>query len=142
MTPDSNPPPVPKNPEDRTLTVQMMAASPGTAVGPYKLVRQLGEGGMGVVYHAQQFQPIRRDVALKVIRPGMDSKQVVARFESERQALAMMDHPNIARVFDAGATATGLPELWVQFGTTGNQYDGHRRKRCLNRVSKGHAVAV
>jgi serine/threonine protein kinase len=64
---------------------------------------------MGVVHHAQQLQPIRRDVALKVIKPGMDSKQVIARFESERQALAMMDHPNIARVIDAGTTTAGLP---------------------------------
>jgi tetratricopeptide (TPR) repeat protein len=86
-----------------------MAALPGAAVGPYRLVRQLGEGGMGVVYHAQQTQPIRRDVALKVIKPGMDSKQVIARFDSERQALAMMDHTNIAQVFDAGTTTGGLP---------------------------------
>src|SRR4030095_16305076 len=72
-------------------------------------VRQIGEGGMGVVYHAQQLQPIRRDVALKIIKPGMDSKQVVARFETERQALAVMDHPNIAHVFDAGTTSNGRP---------------------------------
>src|SRR5580704_12706216 len=81
----------------------------GVMLGPYKLLRQLGEGGMGVVYHAQQLEPIRRDVALKVIKPGMDSKQVIARFEGERQALAVMDHPNIARVFDAGTTPNGLP---------------------------------
>ena len=74
-------------------------------IGHYELIRELGEGGMGVVYHARQLQPIRRDVALKVIKPGMDSKLVIARFESERQALAMMDHPNIAHVFDAGTTA-------------------------------------
>ncbi|HEY1203798.1 MAG: serine/threonine-protein kinase [Bryobacteraceae bacterium] len=78
-------------------------------IGPYRLLRKLGEGGMGIVYHARQQHPIRRDVALKIIKPGMDSKQVIARFESERQALAMMDHPNIARVFDAGATDRGLP---------------------------------
>jgi eukaryotic-like serine/threonine-protein kinase len=81
----------------------------GSPVGPYKLIRQLGEGGMGVVYHAQQTHPLRRDVALKVIKPGMDSRQVIARFESERQALALMDHPHIARVFDAGATPEGRP---------------------------------
>jgi serine/threonine protein kinase len=80
-----------------------------TIIGPYRLIRQLGEGGMGVVYHAQQLQPIRRDVALKIIKPGMDSRQVIARFESERQALAMMDHLNIARVFEAGTTNAGLP---------------------------------
>ena len=88
---------------------QMFEGAPGPAVGPYQLIRQLGEGGMGVVYHARQLRPIRRDVALKVIKPGMDSKQVIARFETERQALAMMDHPNIARVFDAGTAAAGLP---------------------------------
>ena len=81
----------------------------GATVGAYKLIRQLGEGGMGVVFHAQQSHPIRRDVALKIIKPGMDSRQVIARFESERQALAMMDHPHIARVFDAGATLAGRP---------------------------------
>ncbi|MBI4473640.1 MAG: serine/threonine protein kinase [Acidobacteria bacterium] len=83
--------------------------SPDAVIGPYRLVRQIGEGGMGVVYHAQQLQPIRRDVALKVIKPGMDSKQVVARFETERQALAVMDHPNISHVFDAGTTFNGRP---------------------------------
>src|SRR5579863_6208588 len=86
----------------RTATIALEVheeAASNAAIGPYKLLRQLGEGGMGIVYHAQQLQPIRRDVALKIIKPGMDSKQVIARFESERQALAMMDHPNIARVF-------------------------------------------
>ncbi|WP_165253387.1 serine/threonine-protein kinase [Paludisphaera soli] len=82
---------------------------PGTAVGPYKLLEAIGEGGMGVVYVAEQAGPVRRKVALKVIKPGMDSKQVVARFEAERQALAMMDHPNIARVFDARTTSAGRP---------------------------------
>jgi serine/threonine protein kinase len=72
-------------------------------LGPYKLLEQIGEGGMGVVYVAEQERPVRRKVALKVIKPGMDSKQVIARFEAERQALALMDHPNIARVLDAGA---------------------------------------
>jgi tetratricopeptide (TPR) repeat protein len=81
----------------------------GGAIGPYRLIRKLGEGGMGVVFHAQQTEPIRRDVALKVIRPGMDSAQVIARFESERQALALMEHSNIAYVLDAGTTEGGLP---------------------------------
>jgi non-specific serine/threonine protein kinase/serine/threonine-protein kinase len=94
---------------DPTRTVRVSGKEAGTEIGPYRLVRLLGEGGMGVVYHAQQTQPIRRDVALKIIKPGMDSKQVIARFESERQALAVMDHANIARVFDAGTTAAGLP---------------------------------
>src|SRR5262249_4827380 len=76
----------------------------GTVIGPYKLLEQVGEGGMGAVWMAQQLEPVRRKVALKLIKPGMDSKQVVARFEAERQALALMDHPNIAKVLDAGTT--------------------------------------
>ena len=82
---------------------------PGTQVGPYKLLEKIGEGGMGVVYAAEQTQPVRRIVALKIIKPGMDTHEVVARFEAERQALALMDHPNIAQVFDGGATDAGRP---------------------------------
>src|SRR6266436_4514354 len=82
---------------------------PGTVIGPYKLLEQIGEGGFGVVFMAEQTQPVRRKVALKVLKPGMDSRQVVARFEAERQALALMDHPNIAHVFDGGETSTGRP---------------------------------
>lgn len=78
-------------------------------IGPYKLLQQIGEGGFGEVYMAEQTEPVRRRVALKIIKPGMDSRQVIARFEAERQALAMMDHPNIARVFDAGANPEGRP---------------------------------
>ena len=81
----------------------------GTRIGPYKLLQQIGEGGMGVVFVAEQERPVKRRVALKVIKPGMDTSQVVARFEAERQALAMMDHPNIAKVLDAGATDAGRP---------------------------------
>jgi serine/threonine protein kinase len=82
---------------------------PGTVIGPYKLLQQIGEGGMGTVFMAEQTQPVQRKVALKVIKPGMDSRQVIARFEAERQALALMDHPNIARVLDAGTTESGRP---------------------------------
>ena len=82
---------------------------PGTVIGPYKLMEQIGEGGFGLVFVAEQQQPIRRKVALKIIKPGMDSRDVIARFEAERQALALMDHPNIARVFDAGTTESGRP---------------------------------
>ena len=81
----------------------------GTTIGPYKLIEQIGEGGFGVVFMAEQQQPVRRKVALKVIKPGMDTRQVIARFEAERQALALMDHPNIAKIFDAGATESGRP---------------------------------
>jgi eukaryotic-like serine/threonine-protein kinase len=82
---------------------------PGAVVGPYKLLEQIGEGGFGVVFLAEQVEPVRRKVALKVLKPGMDTRQVVARFEAERQALAIMDHPNIARVFDGGTTHFGRP---------------------------------
>jgi serine/threonine protein kinase/tetratricopeptide (TPR) repeat protein len=82
---------------------------PGTQVGPFKLLQPIGEGGMGTVYLAEQVHPVQRRVALKVVKPGLDSKEVLARFEAERQALALMDHPNIARVLDAGATPEGRP---------------------------------
>jgi serine/threonine protein kinase len=82
---------------------------PGMVIGPYKLLQQIGEGGMGVVFMAEQEAPVRRRVALKIVKPGMDSAQVIARFEAERQALALMDHPNIARVLDAGATTSSRP---------------------------------
>src|SRR5881398_1986859 len=81
----------------------------GARIGPYKLLQKIGEGGCGVVYMAEQEEPVRRRVALKVIKLGMDTKSVIARFEAERQALALMDHPNIAKVLDAGATGAGRP---------------------------------
>ncbi len=90
------------------LTVPI-SEKPGDRIGHYKLLERLGEGGCGVVYMADQTEPIRRRVALKVVKLGMDTKDVIARFEAERQALALMDHPNIAKVFDAGATSTGRP---------------------------------
>ena len=86
-----------------------IAEGPGTVIGPYKLLQQIGEGGMGVVFMAEQTEPVQRTVALKIIKPGMDTRQVIARFEAERQAVAMMDHPNIAKVLDAGTTDTGRP---------------------------------
>src|SRR5258708_7176803 len=82
---------------------------PGDRIGHYKLLQQIGEGGYGVVYMAEQEAPVRRRVALKIIKPGMDTKSVIARFEAERQAVALMNHPNIAKVFDAGATEAGRP---------------------------------
>ena len=90
---------------------QVLAAGekPGDRIGHYKLLQQIGEGGCGVVYMAEQEEPVRRRVALKIIKPGMDTKSVIARFEAERQALALMNHPNIAKVFDAGATEAGRP---------------------------------
>jgi serine/threonine protein kinase len=97
-------------PDEKTLlTSAAITEKPGTRIGRYKLLQQLGEGGCGMVYMAEQDEPVRRRVALKVIKLGMDTKSVIARFEAERQALALMDHPNIARVLDAGSTETGRP---------------------------------
>ena len=92
-----------------TALIANVTERPGDRIGRYKLLQQIGEGGCGVVYMADQEEPVRRRVALKVIKLGMDTRTVIARFEAERQALAMMDHPNIARVLDAGATETGRP---------------------------------
>src|SRR5580700_5849538 len=101
--------------EGRTKVIA--GEKPGDRIDRYKLLQQIGEGGCGVVFIAEQEEPVHRRVALKVIKPGMDSKSVIARFEAERQALALMDHPNIAHVFDAGATAGGRPYFvmeWVK----------------------------
>ncbi len=94
---------------DKDLFTSPIELCLGEQIGPYKLLQKIGEGGMGVVYMAEQSVPVRRKVALKIIKPGADSKQVLARFNAERQALSMMDHPNIAKVFDAGATESGRP---------------------------------
>ena len=92
-----------------TMPAAPLSEEPGTLIGRYKLLEKIGEGGMATVYMAEQKRPIRRRVALKLIKLGMDSKQVIARFEAERQALALMDHPNIAKVLDAGTTKNGRP---------------------------------
>src|SRR6266567_2644724 len=89
--------------------METVGEKPGDRIGRYRLLQQIGEGGCGVVYMAEQEEPVRRRVALKIIKPGMDTKSVIARFEAERQALALMNHPNIAKVFDAGATESGRP---------------------------------
>src|SRR5207247_2897119 len=95
-------------PQTLNLAIQV-EEKPGTLIGRYKLLEKIGEGGFGVVYVAEQREPVKRKVALKIIKLGMDTRQVVARFEAERQALALMDHPNIAKVLDAGVTETGRP---------------------------------
>src|SRR5205823_5393630 len=92
-----------------TLGYQPISEGPGSIVGPYKLLQKIGEGGFGTVFMAEQEKPVRRMVAVKIIKAGMDTAEVIARFESERQALALMDHPNIARVLDADATESGRP---------------------------------
>src|SRR6478736_2765150 len=94
---------------DASLDSALVTLKEGDQVGRYRLVEKIGEGGCGVVYLAEQTEPVRRRVALKVIKLGMDTRSVIARFEAERQALAMMDHPNIARVLDAGTTEAGRP---------------------------------
>ncbi len=97
------------SPYNETFDLPSVVETPEVIIGPYKLLEPIGEGGMGTVYVAEQTRPVRRKVALKVIKAGMDSKQVIARFEAERQALAMMDHPNIARVYDGGTTDSSRP---------------------------------
>src|SRR5689334_5030602 len=92
-----------------TVDAPPVRERPGTVIGPYKVLEQIGEGGMGTVWMAQQTEPVKRLVAVKLIKAGMDSKQIIARFEAERQALALMDHANIARVLDAGTTGAGRP---------------------------------
>jgi WD40 repeat protein/serine/threonine protein kinase len=99
----------PPAPTLEPATDQAIQEGPGTVIGPYKLLQQIGEGGMGVVFRAEQGRPVQRQVALKIVKPGMDTRQVIARFTAEQQALALMDHPNIARVFDAGTTDSGRP---------------------------------
>ncbi len=94
---------------DATEDFEPILERAGTVIGPFKLMEQIGQGGMGLVFVAEQQHPVRRKVALKIIKPGMDTRDIIARFEAERQALALMDHPNIASVLDAGTTDSGLP---------------------------------
>ncbi|MCP4260067.1 MAG: serine/threonine protein kinase [Planctomycetes bacterium] len=101
--------------QNPTASLCIFAEQPGSQIGRYKLLSILGEGGMGIVYLAQQDEPIKRRVALKVIKPGMDSKRIIARFEAERQVLALLDHPNIAHVHDAGTTESGRPYFVMEY---------------------------
>ena len=128
--------PAPDPADEPTGTMHISEAKAGAFIGPYQLIRKVGEGGMGVVYHARQSKPIRRDVALKIIKPGMDSQQVIARFESERQALALMDHPNIARVFDAGTSVSGQPYFVMELvdGVPITRYCDEKRMTVRQRI--------
>ena len=110
----------------------------GDEIGPYRVLRRLGEGGMGVVYLAEQSEPIRRRVALKIIKRGMDTERVIARFAIERQALALMDHPAIAKVFDAGETPKGRPYFAMELAdgepirtSGGRAWPGRRRRSSM-----------
>ena len=107
--------PEPQEQASPTASLGAVLEQLGGHIGRYKLLSVLGEGGMGIVYVAEQEQPIRRQVALKVIKPGMDSARVIARFEAERQALALLDHPNIAHVYDAGTTQLGRPYFVMEY---------------------------
>jgi WD40 repeat protein/tRNA A-37 threonylcarbamoyl transferase component Bud32 len=120
---------VQQNDVGATIEGSASIEGPGTRIGRYELLELIGEGGMGLVYLAEQKEPVKRRVALKIIKPGMDSKQVVARFEAERQVLALLDHPNIAHVFDAGCTETGRPYFVMEHvkGLSITQYcDQHK----------------
>ncbi|MFC1795158.1 protein kinase, partial [Planctomycetota bacterium] len=103
--------------EDSDVVVSGPSAleGPGTKIDRYELLDQIGEGGMGLVYLAEQQEPVKRRIALKIVKLGMDTKQVVARFETERQTLAVLEHPNIAHVFDAGTTETGRPYFVMEY---------------------------
>jgi serine/threonine protein kinase len=118
------------------------AGSAAESIGPYRLLQKVGEGGMGEVWLAEQVEPIRRRVAVKLIKAGMDTKQVVARFEAERQALALMDHPSIARVFDAGETARGLPYFVMEYvqGEPISAYCDRQRLTTIERLELFLAV--
>src|SRR5262249_14165943 len=109
---------------------------PCTRIGPYKLLEKIGEGGMAAVYMAEQEEPVRRRVALKIIKPGMDSEQVIARFEAERQTLALMDHQNIARALDAGTTDDGRPFFVMElvYGETITAYCNRNRLATRDRL--------
>ena len=119
-----------------TLSIGSISESPGTFIGRYKLLQKLGEGGMGIVYMAEQTEPVTRKVALKIIKLGMDTKQVVARFEAERQALAMMDHPHIAKVLDGGATETGRPYFVMELvqGVTITEFCNKNKLNARQRI--------
>jgi WD40 repeat protein/serine/threonine protein kinase len=119
------------SPRLTSIPADPVTEKPGDQLGRYKLLQQIGEGGCGVVYMAEQQEPIRRRVALKVIKLGMDTKQVIARFEAERQALALMDHPNIAKVLDAGTTDSGRP-FFVMELVRGTKITEHCDEHCLS----------
>lgn len=116
----------------------------GSQIGPYKLLQEIGVGGMGVVYMAEQSQPVRRKVAVKIIKLGMDTRNVIARFEAERQALAMMDHPNITKVFDAGCTSTGRPYFVMELvtGLAITDYCDREKLSLRDRIELFHQVCV
>jgi hypothetical protein len=127
-----------------TLDMEPPGEGAGATIGNYKLLQLIGEGGFGSVFMAEQERPVRRRVALKIIKLGMDTKQVIARFEAERQALAMMDHPNIAKVLDAGATAMGRPFFVMELvkGVPITKYCDVNEVSTSDRLELFHAVCL
>ena len=127
-----------------TASLGAVLERPGGQIGRYKLLSVLGEGGMGIVYLAEQKQPIKRQVALKVIKPGMDSKRVIGRFEAERQALALLDHPNIAHVYDAGTTEAGRPYFVMEFvkGLSITEHCDHHKLTIEDRLNLFRQVCL
>lgn len=136
----------PASSEQETIDRSPILERPGCMVGPYKLLKTIGEGGFGLAFVAEQQHPLRRRVALKVIKPGMDSREIIARFEAERQALALMNHPNIAQVFDAGTTDSGRPFFVMELvkGIPIVDYCDQQRQSARDRlelfISVRHAV--
>jgi serine/threonine protein kinase len=122
-------------------SIPAIGEKPGDQIGRYKLLRQIGEGGWGVVFLAEQAEPVRRQVALKIVKPGMDTKSVIARFEAERQALALMDHPNIAHIYDAGATDSGRPYFVMEL-IRGVKVTEYCDQNLLNTTSRLELCAI
>jgi tetratricopeptide (TPR) repeat protein/tRNA A-37 threonylcarbamoyl transferase component Bud32 len=133
-----------ENEAGETAPMESFTGQPGMRIGRYKIIRTLGEGGMGIVYFAEQQGSIRRRVALKVIKPGMDSKRVIARFENERQALALLDHPNIAKVYDAGTTESGRPYFVMEHvkGSPITDYCDHYKLSIEDRLNLFRQVCL
>jgi serine/threonine protein kinase/tetratricopeptide (TPR) repeat protein len=142
LEPDATGPPAAGPRESDTAPYGGPFEGPGATIGPYRLLQVIGEGGMGTVYMAEQAEPVRRRVALKVVRAGLDGRQILARFEAERQALALMDHPNIARVLDAGATPDGRPYFAMELvkGVPITQFCDERRLPPRERIDLFVAV--
>ena len=155
----SGPPDAPLEDDPAQTRTQSPRGISGGTMGPYRLLERLGEGGMGDVWLAEQTRPVRRQVAFKVIKPGMDTAQVVARFEAERQALALMDHPAIAKVFDAGATdRAGRISSWSRCAgeshhrllrpatahdpRSGSSCSCTSVRRCSTRIRKASSTAI
>jgi serine/threonine protein kinase len=139
--------PPPKKKEETanpTASLSEVIEQPDSRIGNYKLLSILGEGGMGIVYLAQQHQPVKRKVAIKIIKPGMDSKRVIARFEAERQALALLDHPNIAHVYDAGTTENGRPYFVMEYvkGLSITEHCDHHKLTIEDRLNLFRQVCL